>query len=292
MEFSSIDAAISKLFGSEIEYSSRLYGGDINDAFALRLKNGGLAFMKSNRSAPARFFKAEIEGLRAIAKTETIGTPRALGYGSENGRAFLILEYVSEGRRGKSFWENFGRRLAEMHKADASPHVHGGNFGFISDNYIGRTRQINSPKSTWTDFFRECRLEPQFRAAERFFGASDIKRINSFLDDLDKYLIEPERPSLLHGDLWSGNFMSGPDGEAWLIDPAVYVGHAEADIAMTELFGGFDARFYAAYREAAPLEPGYPDRRDLYNLYQLLNHLNMFGGSYLGSVMRIVKKYS
>ncbi len=292
MEFSSINAAVSALFGSEVESSERLYGGDINNAFALRLKNGGLAFMKSNRSAPPGFFKAEIEGLSAIAKTETIGTPRALGYGSENGRAFLILEYVSEGRRTKSFWETFGRRLAAMHAADTSPYVHSGRFGFDLGNYIGRTRQINSPKDTWIDFFRECRLEPQFKAAERFFGASDIKRINSLLDDLGNYLTEPRRPSLLHGDLWSGNFMTGPDGEAWLIDPAVYVGHAEADIAMTELFGGFDSRFYAAYREAAPLEPGYPDRRDLYNLYQLLNHLNIFGGSYLGSVMRIVKRYA
>ena len=109
---------------------------------------------------------------------------------------------------------------------------------------------------------------------------------------LEDYLTEPEAPSLLHGDLWGGNFVTGPDGYAWLIDPAVYVGHAEADLAMTELFGGFAPNFYASYREANPVAPGYADRRELYNLYHLLNHLNLFGGGYYGSVMRIIKRYA
>ena len=127
--------------------------------------------------------------------------------------------------------------------------------------------------------------------AEQYFEASERRMINNLLERLDTLLIEPEYPSLLHGDLWSGNFMTGDDGKAWLIDPAVYVGHAEADIAMTELFGGFSEEFYSAYRETAPMQAGYEDRRDLYNLYQLLNHLNMFGGSYLSSVRRIVRRY-
>ena len=109
--------------------------------------------------------------------------------------------------------------------------------------------------------------------------------------NLDRYLVEPEKPSLVHGDLWSGNFITGSDGQAWLIDPAVYVGHAEADLAMTELFGGFHPRFYAAYREVNPLQPGYEQRRDLYNLYHLLNHLNLFGRGYLSSVLRILSRY-
>lgn len=291
-KFSSISGALKELFGEEIQNTDRLFGGDINDAFALTLSGGQKVFMKSNRRASSSFFAAEAAGIAAIAETRTIGAPKVLGCGEENGRAFLLLEFIEEGRRASDFWEVFGRQLAEMHKADTSAYAGGGSFGFAADNYIGHSKQINTPKSTWIEFFRDCRLEPQFRMSERFFSSSDIKRVNLLLDKLDKLLTEPKHPSLLHGDLWSGNFMTGSDGRAWVIDPAAYVGHAEADIAMTELFGGFHRKFYAAYNEAAPIERGYEDRRDLYNLYQLLNHLNMFGGSYLSSVMRIVRHYA
>ncbi len=291
-KFSSISGALKELFGAEIENTDRLYGGDINDAFAITLSGGKKVFMKSNRRASSSFFAAEAAGLAAIARSGTIGAPKILGFGDENGRAFLLLEFIDEGRRASDFWETFGRQLAGMHKADADSFVSDGAFGFKADNYIGHTKQINTPKNSWIEFFRDCRLEPQFRMAERFFSAPGIKRANLLLDRLDGLLIEPDHPSLLHGDLWSGNFMTGSDGRAWIIDPAAYVGHAEADIAMTELFGGFHRKFYAAYNEAAPIERGYEDRRDLYNLYQLLNHLNMFGGSYLSSVMRIVRRYA
>ncbi len=143
-----------------------------------------------------------------------------------------------------------------------APGVNGGlvsdeKYGFDCDNYIGRRRQINTAHDSWISFFRECRLEPQFRDADRYFEREDRRRIGRFLDHLDEILVEPEYPSLLHGDLWSGNVIAGNDGLACLIDPAVYVGHAEADLAMTELFGGFPESFYAAYKEAAPLQPGF-----------------------------------
>ena len=141
------------------------------------------------------------------------------------------------------------------------------------------------------DFFRDCRLIPQMEMAGRYFDSSHRADFRRLLDRLPDLLPEPKAPSLLHGDLWSGNFITGTDGRAWLIDPAVYVGHAEADLAMTELFGGFSDRFYAAYREVSPLDPGYRERRDLYNLYHLLNHLNLFGAGYLSSVMEIVRRY-
>ena len=141
------------------------------------------------------------------------------------------------------------------------------------------------------EFFRDCRLQPQFDRARAALSTGTIKRMENLLDYLDEYLVEPEQPSILHGDLWSGNFLVGPDGNAWLIDPAVYVGNAEADIAMTELFGGFSGAFYGAYRESGLLQPGYEERRDLYNLYHMLNHLNLFGGSYLYAVERIVERY-
>ena len=290
-KFSSLNDALRSLFGADLKASNRISGGDINDAYELILTTGERVFMKSNRRSDVSFFTAEAEGLAAIARTGTIGTPHVLGCGTDNGRAFLLLEIIKGKSRVSDYWETFGRQLAKMHMAETKEYVTGGVYGFNSDNYIGHSKQINTPHSDWIGFFRDCRLDGQFRTAEKYFDSSECKQINRLLERLDTLLIEPEHPSLLHGDLWSGNFMTGADGKAWLIDPAVYVGHAEADIAMTELFGGFSDTFYSAYRGVAPLQAGYEDRRDLYNLYQLLNHLNMFGGSYLSSVRRIVKRY-
>ena len=136
------------------------------------------------------------------------------------------------------------------------------------------------------------RLSPQFKAAERYFDPDMKERISKLLERIDDLLVEPKAPALIHGDLWGGNFIDGDDGSAWLIDPAAYVGHPEADIAMTELFGGFAPRFYHAYRESGLIDEGYETRRDIYNLYHLLNHLNIFGGGYLGAVAGIVKRYT
>ena len=290
-QFSSLRDALWSLFNADLKTANRISGGDINDSHELILTTGDRVFMKSNMKSNASFFTAEAEGLAAIARTGTIGTPRVLGYGTDSNRAFLLLEFITGKNRVSDYWENFGRQLAKMHMADTKEYVTGGAYGFNSDNYIGYSKQINTPHSDWIGFFRDCRLDPQFRAAEKYFDASERKRINRLLERLDTLLIEPEHPSLLHGDLWSGNFMTGDDGKAWIIDPAVYVGHAEADIAMTELFGGFNEIFYASYRETAPMQTGYEDRRDLYNLYQILNHLNMFGRSYLSAVNRIVRRY-
>ena len=143
----------------------------------------------------------------------------------------------------------------------------------------------------WIPFFRERRLLPQLRRGEGYLDEKDRRCAEKLLARLEELLPEPEAPSLLHGDLWSGNYITGPDGRAWLIDPAAYVGHREADLAMTELFGGYPAAFYDAYREAWPLQPGYEQRREIYNLYHLLNHLNLFGPSYLGSVRQILRRY-
>ena len=179
-----------------------------------------------------------------------------------------------------------------MHKADVTKVMGTSGFGFSQDNFIGARPQKNNLNSSWISFFREQRLAPQFKAADSYFTSEDREKITKLLDNLDRFLIEPEQPSLLHGDLWSGNVMCGSDGKAMLIDPACYVGHREADLAMTELFGGFPQDFYEAYSEAFPLQPGYEERRDLYNLYQLLNHLNLFGPTYLEPVLSIVGEYN
>ena len=250
--------------------------------------------MKENRTKSASFFVAEAAGLAAIAGTGAIGTPGVLGVGTdkeEAGRSFLLMEWIEGKGRAKDYWEIFARQLAAMHRAGTESFTMGGRFGFAGDNYIGANDQANRIHDSWIAFFRECRLEPQFGRASRYFEAGEGKKITRLLERLEDILIEPEYPSLLHGDLWSGNAMTGSDGKAWLIDPAVYVGHAEADLAMTELFGGFPQTFYDAYQEAAPLQPGYGRRRDLYNLYHLLNHLNLFGRAYLPAVKRIVEGY-
>ena len=296
--YRSLAKALVSLFGSSVAvaHTDRVSGGDINKAYALTLNTGSRIFMKANAKENAGFFTAEAAGLSAIAATGAIGTPQILCTGTDDGEqvgySFLLLSYIESGPKRKDYWESFARELAALHQADSSAFVPGGKFGFVQDNYIGARPQANGGCESWTAFFRDRRLAPQFKAADRWFSAGDRSRITKLLDHLDTLLVEPERPSLLHGDLWGGNVLCGPEGKALLIDPAVYVGHAEADLAMTELFGAFPAAFYAAYREVRPLQAGYEERRDLYNLYQLLNHLNLFGGSYLGAVRSIVAEYT
>lgn len=295
--FTSIDQALTSLFGYGVKISrtDRVFGGDINESYRLKLTDGTELFMKTNAIGNASFFTAEATGLDAIARTGSIRTPRILCSGTEMGKrgySFLLMEFINEKSRVKDYWEIFAQELAAMHQADTSDFVINGKYGFVQDNYIGAGHQKNTAHENWTDFFRDCRLEPQFHRASDYFDTADKKRITHLLDHLDDILVEPEHPSLLHGDLWSGNFITGSDGKAWLIDPAVYVGHAEADLAMTELFGGFSHAFYDAYRTSFPMQPGYHRRRDLYNLYHMLNHLNLFGSSYLSSVKRIVREYT
>ncbi len=293
--FGSLESAVSSLFGegTKIEQTRRISGGDSNEAYGLTLTGGKYIFMKCNTKENLPFFTAEAAGLHAIARTEAIGTPRILGVGTDGGRggfSFLLLEFISGKSHGKRYWEEFAGQLAGLHRAETDGLAAGGKYGFESDNYIGRRRQVNTGYGSWIGFFRDCRLAPQFRDADRYFDREDRKKILRLLDHLDEILVEPQKPSLLHGDLWAGNVITGNDGRAWLIDPAVSVGHAEADIAMTELFGGFPPVFYDAYKAAAPMQPGYERRRDVYNLYHLLNHLNMFGRTYLPEVKYVVER--
>lgn len=300
--FTSLASALVTLFGNSvaIAHTDRLSGGDINKAYALTLNTGDKIFMKANAKNNASFFTAEAAGLSAIAGTHTITTPRILCTGTDDGEevgySFLLLDFIRTGEKCKDYWESFAHELAQMHKADCSNLISenktsSASFGFFMDNFIGARKQINTPSTSWCDFFRDSRLVPQFHDADSYFTAEDRAKITKLLDNLEKFLVEPEAPSLLHGDLWSGNVMCGSDGKAVLIDPACYVGHREADLAMTQLFGGFPQLFYDAYNESYPLQPGYEERLDLYNLYQLLNHLNLFGPSYLEPVLGIVGEF-
>lgn len=297
--FTSLARALVDLFGSSvaITQTDRLRGGDINKAYALTLSTGDKIFMKANAKNNAGFFTAEADGLTAIAETQTIATPKIICTGTDDGEdvgySFLLLNYIESGEKNKNFWEAFAKDLAALHKADTSKILSDKEtqFGFFQANFIGARPQKNTPTRTWIEFFRDNRLAPQFRDADSYFTPSDREKITKLLDNLDRFLIEPEKPSLLHGDLWAGNVMCSAEGKPVLIDPACYIGHREADLAMTQLFGGFPQGFYDAYNQAYPLQPGYEERRDLYNLYQLLNHLNLFGPTYLEPVLSIVEEY-
>lgn len=307
--FPSLGDALNALApGASLEAHRPVGGGDINRAYRLTLSDGTELFAKANASSLLPMFEAEAEGLAAMRATGAIGVADVLAIGldpAEFGQdaAFLLLRWMDSGSRRADFWEVFAEELAAMHAADTSFVFAGKDgavavsgtprYGFSIDNYIGSTPQINTPKESWVDFFRECRLHPQVRWAydTGYLERSAMRQADSVMERLDSLLPEPDHPSLLHGDLWGGNFMTGPDGKAWLIDPATYVGHREADLAMTELFGGFAPAFYTAYRSIAHIDPEYDDRRDLYNLYHLLNHVNLFGYSYVGSVLRTLDRF-
>ncbi len=303
-DYTSLARALVDLFGASvaITQTDRLRGGDINKAYALTLSTGDKIFMKANAKNNADFFTAEADGLSAIAETHTIATPKILCTGTDDGEdvgySFLLLKYIESGEKTQSFWKSLAKDLAALHKADTSKLLSDKkssaskpSFGFFQDNFIGARPQKNKPAVSWIDFFRENRLAPQFHDADSYFTPSDREKITKLLDNLDRFLIEPEKPSLLHGDLWAGNIMCSKEEKPILIDPACYIGHREADLAMTQLFGGFPQEFYDAYNQAYPLQPGYEERRDLYNLYQLLNHLNLFGPTYLEPVLSIVGEY-
>ena len=297
MRASSLREAVASAFGEGIRIVDRypVNGGDINQSYRLTLSDGSAAFVKTNTLKNLPFFEAEAVGLEALRNANAIGVPRALAIGTDEGEriSFLLMEHLTAAPKISGYWETFGKELAALHRADCRGLTGSSkSFGFSSDNYIGATPQKNAPRDSWIVFFRECRLLPQTQMADGYFDAKTRKQCAKLLDHLDYYLTEPEFPSLIHGDLWSGNAVCGSDGKAWILDPAAYVGHYEAELAMTELFGGYPASFYGAYREVSLIDSGYRDRRDLYNLYHLLNHLNMFGGSYLSAVMGILNRYA
>lgn len=259
-------------------------GGCINEA--LVVSDGGQRFfVKLNRRDRADMFAAEAEGLRDLRACGSIRVPRPIGSGVEE-RAFLVLEYLDlSGAKHANSQERLGRQLAAMHRCTQA------RFGWRRDNTIGATPQSNTEHADWVQFWRACRLLPQLALATKNGHARALARGHALAERLDAFFDDYRpTPSLLHGDLWSGNYGVLPNGDPVIFDPAVYYGDRETDIAMTELFGGFGPRFYAAYAESWPLAVGYAVRKDLYNLYHVLNHLNLFGGGYLGQATRLIDR--
>jgi fructosamine-3-kinase len=261
-------------------------GGCINNGGKLTTSHGNY-FLKWNDAAKfPEMFKAEAKGLKLLAQSKTIYIPHVIGTGKAESFQFLVLEFISASYRPEHYWRDFGVQLAALHQTTAT------SFGLEHDNYIGSLPQQNTLQDSWIDFFIRHRLDVQLRLAERS-ALADKSLLHNFETLYKKLpdLLVIEKPALLHGDLWSGNIMVNQQGAPGLIDPAVYFGHREIDIAMTQLFGGFHPEFLQVYHEAFPLQPGVEDRLQLYNLYPLLVHVNLFGASYLAQVKSILRRF-
>jgi fructosamine-3-kinase len=264
---------VAVALGSPVTSSRSVSGGDINQAEQMVLADGRVVFVKSNTATDPTMFTAEARGLAWLGEARALRVPRVLHVAED----FLVLEHLESGRRRPDFDEHLGRGLAVLHRFGAP------GFGLDHDNFIGRLPQANATAPTWPDFYRERRLEPQLRLAQEagLCPPSLARGFEQLFAVLEDRVGPPEPPARLHGDLWGGNLMVDDAGAPCLIDPAVYAGHREVDLAMMQLFGGFSPRFFSAYQEAWPLAPGYEERVPLYQLYFLMVHVNLFGRSYL-----------
>ena len=284
-----VRARVEAHLGSAILAASAVGGGCISHATRIRTVRGEW-LVKWGRGEVGRTFTAEAAGLEVLHRAASpliIPKPVLWDAATDDQAGFILMAWIESGGRGAEFWEAFGRGLSDLHRFKSD------RFGFQIDNYIGRLPQRNDWEDSWPEFFRSRRIEPQVALAvdRGRWDSSWSEPLDRLYGRLSDLLPPDPEPSILHGDLWSGNFMVDSKGRPVLVDPASYFGHREADLAMTELFGGFDQRFYAAYKEAWPLDSGYEERRDLYNLYHLINHLNHFGGGYAGSVESILLRF-
>ena len=281
-----LQAACEQVLGARISSVSVLSGGDINQARRLET-TAGPVFLKMNTAPQApEMFATEAKGLEVLARNEFLRIPRVLGVGKSKPYAFLLLEFIASATPMQGFWQNFGQGLAGLHT------IRQDQYGLAYDNFIGTLPQKNRAHHSWITFYREERLRPQLRMARDAgrMTAPDSARFEKLFDRLPLLLPE-EAPSLIHGDLWSGNYMIDEQGLPVLIDPAVSFSNREADLAMTRLFGGFAPAFYEAYDATFPLTNGWETRMELYQLYYLMVHVNLFGGSYVDSVRRILDAF-
>jgi len=282
-------AALEGRLGARLRSAARVSGGDINEAYSAELDGAGRVFVKTHPSSPPGMFQAEARGLAWLEDRSALRVPEVLAV-SEPGDAvsYLVLEWLESAAPAPDFDDQLGRGLADLHRSEVP------GFGLDHDNFIGSLPQSNGPCDSWVAFFRERRLLPQLErlVAARRASFSLRRGFERLLERLPELWGEPEPAARLHGDLWGGNLHVGPSGEPCLIDPAVYGGHREIDLGMMRLFGGFSERVFEAYGEAFPLSPGASERVALCQLYPLLVHANLFGGSYVGSVERIVSKYA
>ncbi len=278
-----IERSLTAALGQAVRLrgNSVVGGGSINQAYRLESDRGPF-FIKLNSAEGMEMFNAEAEGLKELQQLEFLRVPAPLVWGLAGGKAYLVLEYLELSGTGSA--TTLGQGLAAMHRVNA------GYFGWHGDNTIGSTPQINVRAENWCEFWRQHRLGYQLDLANRSGGGSVLRESGEHLLQALPLLLDGHAPaaSLLHGDLWSGNYAFTQSGEPAIFDPAVYYGDRETDIAMTELFGGFSREFHAAYQDSWPLDSGYATRKTLYNLYHVLNHFNLFGGGYLSQAQSMI----
>jgi len=287
-QFSFFESILFQALGQTVQVieTQFLSGGDINTA-AQVFSSEGIFFVKWNHVVDQQdMFETEARCLDLLRQTDAIYIPQVIGYGQQLDKSYLILEYIDPGKPDKNYWETLGQSLAVLHS-----HTYP-KFGLHFDNYIGSLPQTNTLTANGAEFFFDHRLLPQAGMAlyKGLLPKPAYEALFRLRDQLPN-LLPNERPALLHGDLWSGNVMVTETGQPALIDPSVYYGFREADLAFTKLFGGFGQRFYDAYNEAFPLEDGFDERVAIYNLYPLLVHVNLFGSGYVSGVERVLKQF-
>ncbi|MFB9056359.1 fructosamine kinase family protein [Mariniflexile ostreae] len=277
---------LSDLLSESIIKVSPVLGGDISKAYRMDTPNSSY-FLKLNPTGDAlKMFQTEAFGLQCIDNSNTIKTPKVVACGKVKGSAFLVMEFIESKPASSKDFETLGRQLAQLHQSSSK------DFGLNHDNFIGSLPQSNTLHTNWSAFFAQERLGPQLELAKQKHLLSNHEcpteqNITSVVEPLFKNI----RPTLVHGDLWQGNYLISKCGTPYLIDPAVYFGHHEVDIAMTKLFGGFSNNFYTAYSSMIPNDENTTIRLEIYQLYYLLVHLNLFGKLYYSNVMSILKKY-
>lgn len=262
-----------------------IQGGSINEAYYIRTKDAQY-FMKHQPNSPKGFFQSEATGLRLIKESNTALVPNFLSYSDQTDQSFLLLEWI-EGEATERTEVQLAQNLAKLHQ------VTGPNHGFARDTYIGILEQPNELKANWLEYYRQYRLQSQIKygADNNIIKDERLKKLNQLLDQLDKWIPTYIEPSYLHGDLYAGNWIVGPAGQPYLVDPSFLYGDRHFEIAFTHLFPGFSEQFYDAYEEAYPLRPDFSDVKPLYQLYYLIIHFNMFGEPYGKEIDKILNKY-
>lgn len=267
----------------EITTIQSLSGGDINDVFLLNTSEGKKVVKINNAIKFPRMFEAEMAGMKALKAAKAIDVPKMIDVYTEGNYSCLLMEYRETGAKSSNFLKLFGKQIADLHKNTQS------NFGFSEDNYIGSLPQHNNTHKNIVDFYIEERLQPQFTLAkEKGYSLGDTKKFCSAL----YHLIPQEKPALIHGDLWNGNYLVNADGNPCLIDPAVAYAPREMDLSMMKLFGGFSEELFNTYFEEFPVEKDFEERVPIWQLYYLLVHLNLFGTGYLGSCQNIIARFT
>lgn len=278
---------IEDLLDTSIVGSRSLSGDDTASVYKLDFADKTSSILKYNRNiGSVNMFETEVSGLQHIASTNTIATPSVLNYGTHNDISFILMEYVKGKSPSKEDYKKLGYQIAQLHDYTSE------NFGLDDDNFIGSLEQKNNLIDNWIDFYSEQRLGFQIKMAIKkgLLINSEIPSVDDIKTCLQSYC-KKVKPSLIHGDLWNGNFIVSEDGRPYLIDPSVSYSHSEMDIAMSRLFGGFDSSFYQAYHNEKPITEYYEARIEIYQLYYLLVHLNIFGTSYYGSIKRILNNH-